>query len=74
MFLETVRQTTSYLVALTVVMVGLGLAILLESEVLLGVVVILPFLAALLLARIHHLSLTRQCLDSYLQKYQSLKR
>lgn len=74
MSLETIRQKALLIVALTVVVMGFGIAILLESEVLLSVMVILPFLAAQWLARTYHLSLTRQCLDSYLQKYQSLKR
>jgi uncharacterized membrane protein len=74
MSLDTIRQKALLIVALTVVVMGFGIAILLASEVLLSVVVILPFLAALWLVRTHHLSLTRQCLDSYLQKYQSFKR
>lgn len=74
MSLETIRQKALLIVALTVVVMGFGIAILLASEVLLSVVVILPFLATLWLVRIHYLSLTRQCLDSYLQKYQSFKR
>jgi hypothetical protein len=74
MSLETVRQKALLIVALTVVVMGFGIAILLASEVLLSVVVILPFLAALCLVRIYHLSLTRQCLASYLQMRKPLKR
>ncbi len=67
-------KTTLLLGALTVVIMGFGLAILLESGMLLSVVVILPFLAGIWLVQNYRLRLTRQCLDSYLQKHQSFKR
>ena len=74
MFTESVRQTVSPIVALIIVFMGFGMAILLESEVLLAVVVILPYLVGVWLIRIHYLRLTRQCLATYLQMHKPLKR
>jgi len=45
--LKAIRQIARLIVALTIVTVGLGLALLLESGVLLGVVIVLPFLAGM---------------------------
>lgn len=74
MSLETIRQTALPIVALTVVIMGFGIAIRLESEVLLSVVVILPFLVGMWLVQYHRLRLTRQCLAGYLQMRKPLKR
>lgn len=71
MFTESVRQTVSPIVALIIVFMGFGMAILLESEVLLAVVVILPYLVGVWLIRIHYLRLTSECLATYLQARQS---
>jgi len=73
MSLETVRQTALHIAALTVVIMGFGMAILLGYRVLLSVVVILPFLVGIWLVQHHRLRLTTHCLASYLQMRKPFK-
>lgn len=71
MTLVNLKQVALPVVVLIVVFAGFGAAILLQSEVLLAVIITLPYLIGMWLVRMHHLRLTRRCLATYLQARQS---
>lgn len=66
MSLRKILQTPFVIVMLAIV--AIGLLVLLRADVLLGVIVVVPFMVCVWLVRNHHLTLLRQAIQDDMRK------